>query len=566
MHRLAQGLRRPALVVLGLVFAACLMSPRIASAQVGNVLSFVKQSDTAGNFTAVLDTGDEFGGAAVSLGDLDGAGPSKQAVAVGCALDDDLFPDAGAVYILFLDAAGGVLSHQKIGALSGGLTGPLHLSDEFGTSIAFLGDLDGAGPSAAAIAVGAPGDDDGGGACGAVYILFLSSAGTVLAEQKISRIAGGFTGLLDPLDEFGGAVAWLGDLDGGRPSTGALAVGAAGDDDGGASRGAVYVLFLSSAGTVLSHQKISALVGGFAGALDNLDEFGSALARLGDLDGAGPSRAALAVGAVFDDDGAPDAGAVWVLFLDDFGIVQSSTKISGTSGGLGVTIDPADEFGGALLELGDMDGAGPGVTTLAVGATGDDDGGFDRGALHLLHLSASGAVVSRAKISNTAGTFGATLDNLDSFGSSVAYLGDLDGAGPSGVAVVVGATGDDDGGGDRGAVYVLYLSGTPTTDAPGDTGGPRAASLGEPTPNPFRRSTRIPFAARPGVRLVVEVRDVAGRLVRRLDGVSSGPGSSPLTWDGRDESGRVLPAGTYFLHLAQDGQTSARSRRAVLLR
>ena len=45
--------------------------------------------------------------------------------------------------------------------------------------------------------VGAPGDDDGGDARGAVWVLFLDTNGTVKSHQKISDTEGKFTGVLD---------------------------------------------------------------------------------------------------------------------------------------------------------------------------------------------------------------------------------------------------------------------------------------------------------------------------------------------------------------------------------
>ena len=53
---------------------------------------------------------------------------------------------------------------------------------------------------------------------------------------------------------------------------GDLAVGADRDDDGGFDRGAVWVLFLNTDGTVKSHQKISDTQGNFTGILDDSDE------------------------------------------------------------------------------------------------------------------------------------------------------------------------------------------------------------------------------------------------------------------------------------------------------
>src|SRR6185369_1753892 len=111
-------------------------------------------------------------------------------MAIGVALDDDGTSgiDRGAVYITFLAANGTVLSTTKISDTVNFPGFPLDDGDWFGSSVTYLGDLDGAGPSVAAIAVGAPGDDDGGLNNGAVYILFLSANGTVLTVQKISNL------------------------------------------------------------------------------------------------------------------------------------------------------------------------------------------------------------------------------------------------------------------------------------------------------------------------------------------------------------------------------------------
>jgi cysteine-rich repeat protein len=51
-----------------------------------------------------------------------------------------------------------------------------------------------------------------------------------------------------------------------------------------------------------------------SGTLDDEDVFGSSVSSLGNLSGAGVGD--LAVGARYDDDGGPDRGAVWILFLD----------------------------------------------------------------------------------------------------------------------------------------------------------------------------------------------------------------------------------------------------------
>ncbi|MFW9842864.1 MAG: hypothetical protein ACFFES_18405, partial [Candidatus Thorarchaeota archaeon] len=240
------------------------------------------------------------------------------------------------VWVSHLEPVGSVLAQQKISDTEGGFDGVLDSADWFGASVAALGDLDGDGVSD--LAVGSPGDDDGGSGPyadrGAVYVLFLNPDGSVKGHQKISATEGGFSGLLD-LDFFGVSAAALGDLDG--DGVGDLAVGIDPTTGPIPSAGAVWILFLDADGTVKASQKVGAGEGGFAGTLEDDDHFGASAAALGDLDGDGVGD--LAIGSPRDDDGGsgPDAdrGAVWVLFLNPDGSVKSHQKISDTEGDFG---------------------------------------------------------------------------------------------------------------------------------------------------------------------------------------------------------------------------------------
>jgi len=359
----------------------------------GTVKTQQKISDTLGGFTGVLNDADWFGWSLAPIGDLDNDGVVD--LAVGALQTDDIGMDTGAVWILFLNANGTVKSSSQIKSLSGGLGYFLDFT-WFGTSIAPLGDFDGDGVED--IAVGAHGDSDTGTFVGAVHVLYLNTNGTVKSHAKINEITGGFTGALDDGDEFGWSLANLGDMDGNGAVD--LAVGAELDDDGGQDRGAVWILFLKKAGDLVAgQQKISATSGGFTGVLDNKDHFARSLASFGDFDGDGTGD--LVVGAQQDDDGGSNMGAVWEIFLNPDGTVASHQKISALEGGFTGALDLEDNLGSSVATLGDVNGDG--LPDLAVGASQDDDGGLDTGAVWVMFLDGGTWVGLGFALAGTAG-------------------------------------------------------------------------------------------------------------------------------------------------------------------
>jgi hypothetical protein len=74
-------------------------------------------------------------------------------------------------------------------------------------------------------------------------------------------------------------------------------------------------------------------------------------------------------------------------------------------------------------------------------------------------------------------------------------------------------------------------------------------------PNPFNPQTRISLVLETDGPVNLAVYDVAGRKVRQLiSGKWLAHGQHELNWNGRDDQGRQLPSGAYFLLIRADGK------------
>ena len=321
----------------------------------------------------------------------------------------DSSDDKGAVYIFNQDADGKWLETLKISDAPavGELGIVLDADDKFGSSVALDGNT---------LAVGAPGDDDGGTDSGAMYI-FTKSAGVDGTWSKTLKISNNHSAarelgiVLDAGDGFGSSAA----LDGNT-----LAIGVPGDDDTSTDTGAVY-LFTKSAGvggTWSKTLKISdndAVSAKLDVVLYSGGAFGSSVALDGNT---------LAVGAPRDNSGGrvgEDAnahGAVY-LFAKSSGNWQKSVKIVddfNAEDGVYISLKKPGSvaFGSSVA----LDGA-----MLAVGER--YDGTYGKGAVYL--FTKVGATWKRVlKISDNdsaAGELDISLSNNIQFGSSVAFNG-----------------------------------------------------------------------------------------------------------------------------------------------
>ena len=336
--------------------------------------------------------------------------------------------------------------------------------DQFGHSVANIGDLDGDGVND--LAVGAnlseePNSADNISGCcvgekpytnrGAVHILFMNADGSVKSTVEIIDPTTNGPKLRDD-DQFGYSVESISDLNGDGVND--LVVGAF-SDNGSAEQqainyGNIHILFLNRDGS-LARSTVEVRDDTTNGpTLSADDAFGSSIANMGDLDGNGYDD--LAVGATLDDNGGSNRGAVHILFMDANGAVKSAVEINDSTTN-GPTLANGYWFGRSVENIGDLDGDG--VNDLAVGANLDSDAGTKRGAVHILFMNADGSVKSTVEIDDDT-TNGPVLSDSDRFGGSVENIGDLDGDGVNDLAV--GAKNDDDAGTDRGAVHILFMN------------------------------------------------------------------------------------------------------------
>jgi hypothetical protein len=103
---------------------------------------------------------------------------------------------------------------------------------------------------------------------------------------------------------------------------------------------------------------------------------------------------------------------------------------------------------------------------------------------------------------------------------------------------------------------------TATTDV--RPGTPEHTAFSLPVPNPFRSSAVVELALARGGAVRVDVFAVDGRRVRTLADRPYEPGIHRLVWDGRDDDGRALGAGVYFVRAQADRQKF--TRRVTLVR
>ncbi len=298
-------------------------------------------------------------------------------------------------------------------------------SDYFGYSAA-AADFDGDGN--VDILSGAYGSSDSAATAGTAYVIEGPFAADVnMGDSGVISLYGESSS-----DNAAQDVATGQDYDGdGLPDA---LVSSYGDDDGGSTAGAVYVIPGAGLATGSLASAGYKLVGE-----DAQDYFGIGLAAGGDLTGDGVAD--VIVGASGDDAGASSAGAVYVFAGPISADADASTATAK------ITAARSSDAMGSGSMAGDADLDGDGQADLVVGVDDADDSGSGAGTVFVFYGPVASGGVSTADLSFTGD---AASDN---FGVALALVADTDSDGLS--ELLVGAWGNDSGGSSAGKAYLI---------------------------------------------------------------------------------------------------------------
>jgi hypothetical protein len=134
-------------------------------------------------------------------------------------------------------------------------------------------------------------------------------------------------------------------------------------------------------------------------------------------------------------------------------------------------------------------------------------------------------------------------------GTSFEFAGLTDGASPSTKAELAEA------------IMTFFIGGTVDVE---EQGAPLLVSDLVAHPNPFNPATEIHLANAEAGHVALTIYDTSGRRVRTLADEVLAEGPWTFRWDGRDQRGRQLASGVYFLRL--DSPALVTNRKLVMLK
>ena len=383
------------------------------------------------------------------VGDLDGDGIAD--IIVGTPGSDDKDVDAGRIFVAS-GLATGVASFTVSDPLSTSVIDGITLGDMAGATVGSIADLN--GDLRPELLIGSPLLNRAGADTGAGFVIWGPSAGggVDLADPNTANgdgyvIRGELAG-----DRAGSTMAAIADLNGDGKAE--VLIGSPGNDAAGASAGSAYVVFGKSTDTAVLLTNVAAGTGGFringqaAG-----DAAGSALSSVADMNGDG--LAEIVVGAPGNDAGGTDAGAVYVVFGKATTASVDLATVAAGPGGFRITGAALGARAGTVLaSLGDVNGDARG--DLLIGAPGSNEA-------YVVFGQAGTTDINLSTVASGVGGYRIIAEHVGDLSAlSVAGGGDfnLDGI-PD---LVIGASHNNEGGTNAGAVYVVWGGGAATVN------------------------------------------------------------------------------------------------------
>ena len=110
--------------------------------------------------------------------------------------------------------------------------------------------------------------------------------------------------------------------------------------------------------------------------------------------------------------------------------------------------------------------------------------------------------------------------------------------------------------------YLPYCD--PCVSVTGEPELPVTCLLHQNYPNPFNPQTHLRYELPEQVKVTVSIYDLQGREINVLINSPQGPGIKMVTWDGRNESGRLVSSGLYICRMQAGDQV--RTQKLLLLR
>ena len=231
---------------------------------------------------------------------------------------------------------------------------------------------------------------------------------------------------------------------------GDILIGARNNASNGSDAGKAYLILGASLGTT-SEIDLSQADYSFLGENVN-NHAGYAVSTAGDVDGDGLDD--ILIGAFHNNDGGLHAGKAYLILGASLGMTSEIDLSQADYSFIGE--NAGDAFGLTLSSAEDVDGDG--LDDILITAFSNDDGGLHAGKAYLI-LGASLGSVSEIDASQADYSFigEKERDNL----YQAVSAGDVDGDGLA--DILMGATGNDDGGDRAGKAYVILASSLGTT-------------------------------------------------------------------------------------------------------